>query len=73
MYCIFYVYKSFCCIWIYDLVEVELVVLYLLGLNVIKLDKFILMLIIFLICEYLCCDVLLFLIVIIIVCGGFLK
>lgn len=73
MYCIFYVYKSFCRIRTHDLAEVESVVLYPLGSNVTKLDKTISMSTIPLTREYPRCDVLLSLTVIITACGGPLK
>lgn len=69
MYCIFYVYKSFCRIRTHDLAEVESVVLYPLGSNVTKLDKSTIPLT----REYPRCDVLLSLTVIITACGGPLK
>lgn len=74
MYCIFYVYESFCRIRTHDLAEVESVVLYPLGSNVTKLDKSISMsTILFKTREYPRCDVLLSLTVIITACGGPLK
>lgn len=69
MYCIFYVYESFCRIRTHDLAEVESVVLYPLGSNVTKLDKSTIPLT----REYPRCDVLLSLTAIITACGGPLK